>query len=73
MERDLRIVRARLHEQVAARFLGDQLVAVESRQIDERGRAFAREAIAVLAVARREQTRASRAGQAATVGIDRSS
>ena len=50
MERDLRIVGARLHREVAARARGLELIAVEFRQVDQRLRPLGGQAVAVRAV-----------------------
>ena len=47
VERDLRIVRARLNRDVPARLRGVELIAVEFRQVDERRRPPGREAVTV--------------------------
>ncbi len=69
VERDLLIVRAGLNEQVAAGFLGDQLIAVKARQIDERGGAARGQPVAVLAVLR-EETRAEAEGDRQSAGAE---
>src|SRR6202000_1279468 len=69
VERDLGIVRAGLHAEVAAALLLDELVAVEARQIDERIGTARGEADTVDAVAR-EQTRPETERQREARGIE---